>query len=909
MEVLDTVARILAYPVGTIIALNGVDDIFIDLNYLLRGLFRKKNREISVADLKARPQQRIAVLLPAWHEAAVIEHMLENTLRTIDYDPRCLDIFVGTYPNDPETQERVEAVSRRVHNVHQVVVPHEGPTSKADCLNWIYQGIILHEERTGARFDVLVMQDAEDIVHPLAFRLYNYLIPDHDFVQTPVFPLEPRSYGNLVAGTYIDEFTESHIKDMLVRERIGGLVPSAGVGSAFAREAFEEIALAQGKEAFDTESFTEDYRIGLAFRLADKKVYFACNAVRRARADSPADEYIATREYFPDTFRAAVRQRSRWILGIVLQTWAQVGWRGSPAVLYCLWRDRKSLITHFANLGAYLIFAYCLTRQVLEWAFGIPWSFGNVFPAGSFIWWLLLFNTLILAWRATAKFLTVERVYGMRHAALSFPRLIVGNAINVCATAIAVKEWAGHKLLGHPLRWAKTVHSFPTTEALVNYHRRLGELLVDRDGLTRRDLDTALRLQQSTGDRLGGVLEATGLADEPAIARALGHQYELPTVAPRPAEIPLSLLRRLPEREAERYGVLPIEQKADDLAVVAVTRPLTSAEKAALEVTMGMRIRLAFAPDGALRVARERAYRRLALESAGAPTAPGRLGERLVELGVLTRDQLDRALEEQPRSGERLAELLMRKGWASAEAIETASTGALHEGFRAVLPEEADPIALRRLGYGVCAMYTLVPLHPKHPSGARIAAGFPLHREVRQHLEVLLGEEIGIVIAPVVDVRVALAVASRAAWPRGIAGGIGGLDGAELLEAANELGWDEATTTAFVQAARTAGRSPIDHLVALGSLDEERAAHLRSKATGLPMTAPRAAAARPRDASWLPPTFDQRDEVDVLEARQSRMLVATSRPEPPLARQVAGLYPDRPVTWRVVRNGKHVTAS
>ena len=124
------------------------------------------------------------------------------------------------------------------------------------------------------------MHDAEDVIHPLALRLYSRLIPEHDFVQTPVFSL-PLPKGKFVAGTYIDEFAEHHLKDMLVREAIGGMVPSAGVGSGFARDAFEEIAGAHGQKPFNPESLTEDYEIGLKFRLAGKKVHFALHTVER----------------------------------------------------------------------------------------------------------------------------------------------------------------------------------------------------------------------------------------------------------------------------------------------------------------------------------------------------------------------------------------------------------------------------------------------------------------------------------------------------------------------------------------------------------------------------------------------------------------------------------------------------
>ena len=239
---LDLVATALAWIAGAIILINSLDDLFIDLVYFVRGLGRRETRDWTVSSLRAVPQQRAAIMIPAWHEAPVIRAMLENTISTFDYDPARYDIFVGTYANDPETQAEVDCVADRIAHVHKVVVPHDGPTSKADCLNWVYQGIVQAAEARGVRFDFLVMHDAEDVVHPLALRLYNVLIPQHDFVQTPVLPLEV-PHSAWVGATYMDEFVERHLKDLLVRSHIGGLVPSAGVGSAFARDAFEAIAI------------------------------------------------------------------------------------------------------------------------------------------------------------------------------------------------------------------------------------------------------------------------------------------------------------------------------------------------------------------------------------------------------------------------------------------------------------------------------------------------------------------------------------------------------------------------------------------------------------------------------------------------------------------------------------------
>ncbi len=54
------------------------------------------------------------------------------------------------------------------------------------------------------------------MVHPLSMELFNHLIPRKDMVQLPVIPME-MPLRHFTAGTYMDEFAESHTKDLLVR--------------------------------------------------------------------------------------------------------------------------------------------------------------------------------------------------------------------------------------------------------------------------------------------------------------------------------------------------------------------------------------------------------------------------------------------------------------------------------------------------------------------------------------------------------------------------------------------------------------------------------------------------------------------------------------------------------------------
>jgi len=899
--------RAVAYPVCWTILVNGLDDLFIDANYYLRGLYKDSERAITTEDLKAVTPGRIAMMVPAWDESEVIHKMLELNLEQLDYSHDDYDIFVGTYANDPATQARVDAIARRASNVYKVVVPHDGPTSKADCLNWVYQKIRLVEEERGQRYDILLMHDAEDIIHPLALRLYAYLIPGHDFVQTPVFPLE-MPWHAFVASTYKDEFAEHHLKDMLVREKIGGLVPSAGVGSAFDRDAFEDIAVANSQEAFNVSSLTEDYEVGMKFRLAGKKVYFACRAIRRVREVERGifrkrivrlveDEYIATREFFPDKLRFAVRQRSRWILGIAIQTWEDMGWKGPLPVLYCLWRDRKALITNLIAVFAYFVAGYCMVRLAYGEFSGRVWTFDNIFPPGSILWWLVMSNTLVLAWRSVMKYLKVDEIYGPIHGLLSVPRFFVSNLINFASTCRAISQYVMHKLTGEPLRWLKTEHSFPDAEILRTYRRRLGDLLQDQNALTDADLVEALALQRKTGLKLGQVLSISGLVAPRAVTEAIAEQFALPLVEPDPYRIPLLLLRRLPEPDSTLLGALPLDLAGEDRAWVAVSEPPSPALTEKLEGLLGMAVSYCFVPERKIHRVRDRAYRRLVLESEGRPQKL-RLGERLVAAGRISQEQLRDALEEQVRTGERLGELLLRRGLISAAILAAAIGGARSAPFRSIHPRDVDPIALARIGYGLAALYRLVPLHSRPGVRAiEVVSAAPLHDEVLALLAQRLGAPAEPALGPSLDIRLGLAVAAREAWPDGIAGGLGGMDGSELEALAQEPGLAEGVG-GIRDRSIAAGSSPIDWLLADGQLSSERAARVRAASLGIGLASHDQMGAFD-DAAWLPPGLVRRGDLELIELGSDQLVVSSSRPTARLAREISTLFPDAAIAWRV----------
>jgi bacteriophage N4 adsorption protein B len=837
--VVDTILRTMTYAVGTGIFVNVLDDAYIDARYFLGRLGDERLRIVPRDDLENVEQKRIAIMLPAWNEADVIEEMLEHNLFAVDYARDRYDIFCGTYQNDPETQACVDAAARRFRNVHKVIVPHDGPTSKADCLNWIHQGILLEEQRTKRRFDILLMHDAEDIIHPLSLRLYSLLIPTYEFVQTPVFSL-PLPKTDFVSGTYIDEFAEHHLKDMLVREAIGGLVPSAGVGSAFAREAFEEIAVANGQQPFNVDSLTEDYEIGLKFRLANRRTHFACRTVICGEGKDAREEFIATREYFPSELRASVRQRSRWILGITMQTWQQIGWRGALPVLYCLWRDRKAVFMNALLLCAYALLLFTAGYGSYAAAAGMTWSFANVLSPDSPFTWVLGTNFAFAWWRLAMKVNFVNRLYGPGHALLSAPRLFLANAIGIAATCRAASQYLSHRLSGEPLRWLKTAHEFPTTERLGTARRRLGEYLLDQRAVSETELDVALALQQTTGARLGDVLVRTGAVEPSAVVEALGQQLDMRAIASIDVDaIPLAVLRHVPEAIAEEMNVLPIAESTDHV-VVAMVELAGEDVLARLRDLAGKAVEPRLTPVDALRSARERAYRRLVREGLS----------------------LERTEEE------------------SGEIIDEAAV---------------DQRAVADLGLAFCFFHNVLPIKRLGEHPARLLCAAPLHWSVRELISRRLGHVCNIELAlDPAALRIALAAVEGALPALTEHAGFFGIDAVEWRAIEEHLG-ARIDCIALAREALARGLSPLEWLDESRLADASTIANVRAHVYGLGITEVCGASA----VGLLPPHLVVANDVTVLEQDEDSVALAAPAPSPRLAQEVASLLTPIKVAWSI----------
>lgn len=673
-----------AVVVAVLILVSSLDDLFIDVWYWVREAWRtltvkrdRSYRPLTQQDLLQRPEQPLAIMVPAWMEYDVIAQMVENMINVLDY--REYVVFVGTYPNDAQTIEEVERMRRRYKRLRRVEVPHDGPTSKADCLNWLILAIFDYEKRHGLEFAGVILHDSEDVLHPLELRFFNYLLPRKDMIQLPVTSLD-RDWYELVAGVYMDEFAEWHAKDLVVRESVSGMVPSAGVGTCFSRRALLALSAHTDNQPFNTDSLTEDYDVGARLAAMGMQSIFARFpvqfVVRRPSwfgwgpvRERTLEMALCVREYFPDNFRASYRQKARWVLGIGLQSWETLGWRGTFTTKYLLARDRKGIVTSFVSIIAYFIFLQLLLFWLLEVTGLWTTRFPTLFQAGTWPMNVALITTAALASRVVQRFYFVNKLYGWEHAVMSIPRMVVGNLINFMATARAWRMFLLYLLFGRRMVWDKTMHDFPDATQLVQTRKRLGELLSAWQAVEPERLEQALQQQQGGRQQpLGRILLAHGWLDDETLAEAIAFQADLPRAVIdvdhlRSPSLPLAV------DACVQWRLLPLPPGAADVQRIAVANPL---------------------PQGALDLLRQatgraRVEQYIARESeinAGLRLISGDrwridsvplLGDLLVEMQLIDHARFEAVMEQyRPQQDGRIGDFLVTRGVATEQAITLA---------------------------------------------------------------------------------------------------------------------------------------------------------------------------------------------------------------------------------------------
>ncbi len=437
------------YTIGLIfvllIILVSVDDFIWDMFYFIARLFGKASHPaIDVEDIRAAVPKMMAVIVAAYNEEQVLDAVIRNLVESNQYPRSMYHIFLGVYPNDEGTVKVARELTKAYDNVHMVIHVLKGPSSKADNINNVIHNIADFEKENQVRFQAIVIHDSEDLVHPYEFLLENYLLQFHQAIQMPVFPLQemPKPgniFKNLVSGTYADEFAENHYNMLRARDSTGSFVPSAGTGFVLRRDVLD---LFPNYEVFPVGSLTEDYKLSLTLKEKGIHVHYALEEVSRVRNDGKQiREFISTRSMFPSTYRLAVRQKTRWIYGITMQSFRLRDVLRSKNLnfisKYSLYKDWKAKFGNLLLVPGYAIFIYFLVSLFTD----VP----IMYPKYTFSWYIMVFLSVMMIQRQISRAVAVKNVYGHKSAfvAVLLPpllpiRMVLGNFINFHASARAL---------------------------------------------------------------------------------------------------------------------------------------------------------------------------------------------------------------------------------------------------------------------------------------------------------------------------------------------------------------------------------------------------------------------------------------------------------------------------------------
>lgn len=228
------IIQVFIWLTTAMLIISGIDDLYIDLMYWF---LKKKHRDNmpDFSEMYDKEEKPIAIMLGAWNESGVIGRTLSFAVSNLKYSN--YRIFVGVYQNDQKTIDVVSRISEADKRVKMVINPQAGPSTKADNLNCMYSAITDFEKIFG-EFEIILVHDAEDFIHPKALKLYNFLIGYKGYhgIQIPVVPIKS-SLGKTIHRTYCDAFAETHTKDMIIRQELKTFLPFSGTGMGFHRKA------------------------------------------------------------------------------------------------------------------------------------------------------------------------------------------------------------------------------------------------------------------------------------------------------------------------------------------------------------------------------------------------------------------------------------------------------------------------------------------------------------------------------------------------------------------------------------------------------------------------------------------------------------------------------------------------
>jgi hypothetical protein len=131
------------------------------------------------------------------------------------------------------------------------------------------------------------------------------------------------------------------------------------------------------------------------------------------------------------------------------------------------------------------------------------------------------------------------------------------------------------------------------------------------------------------------------------------------------------------------------------------------------------------------------------------------LGELLIERKIITKEQLDKAVEVQRQQGGLLGEILVELGFAKEEDIAQALTAQYGFPYLPLSNYEINPEIIKLIPVRVAKQYLLIPID-KIGNNITLAMANPLNTQAIEDVEILTGCNVQTFVSTSSDIKRAI---------------------------------------------------------------------------------------------------------------------------------------------------------
>ena len=378
------------------------------------------------------PESRFLVLVPAHNEEKVIGDMIRN-LQEMDYPAELYDFYIIADNCTDKTAEVARGLGANVL-VHEKESP-DAPTGKPIALKAALEALGDY----AARYDLLMIFDADNLMDTNMFREVNSQFLDKGRPDLIQCYLGAKNKSGAVAWFYYTSYTVTNRFFQLAKHRLGLNCSVGGTGYAITTSYLKE------RGGWTTASLTEDIEIQVEATLDGRRILWNHN----------------TRVYDekPTSFRASVRQKTRWAQG----HWF-VALRNTGKLFRQLFTGKLrfgefvSVFLYMYSLSTYLVTIVMLLCTLLLMLPGFNHAAQST-PVLSQVLGVLIFLYSYFG----LFYLSDWMDNGIRFQWRTLPMMLVSFVANMAVGAIS--QVVGLCLWRHQQHWVKTEHKIRSSQA------------------------------------------------------------------------------------------------------------------------------------------------------------------------------------------------------------------------------------------------------------------------------------------------------------------------------------------------------------------------------------------------------------------------------------------------------------